>query len=170
MLFSHISLKRQEKRNYLSLWEMVLYSVYRKRPHHGRYPRSVWFPVCRKYWFFFSHDCQLGFKFVNFLRLTAIFLTGLRLTVNPMETLDWVTCKMWNKNGFRRWQLEYGVLVFEEWGKPEKTSHGKILEVRINLVETAMGRALSLRIPLMFQLRCLMKLTRDIHRCGGEQG
>ena len=42
MIFSHILLKRQEKRNYLSLWEMVRYSVYRKRPHHGRYPRSVW--------------------------------------------------------------------------------------------------------------------------------
>ena len=27
----------------------VLYSVYRKRPHHGRYPRSVWFPECREY-------------------------------------------------------------------------------------------------------------------------
>ena len=49
MIFSHILLKRQEKRNYLSLWEMVLYSVYRKRPHHGRYPRSVWCVECRKY-------------------------------------------------------------------------------------------------------------------------
>ena len=46
---SYILLKRQGKGNYLSLWEMVLSSVYRKRPHHGRYPRSVWFPVCRKY-------------------------------------------------------------------------------------------------------------------------
>ena len=25
-------------------------------------------------------------------------------------------------------------------------------------------------IPLMFHLRCLMKLTRDIHRSEGEQG
>ena len=49
MIFSHILLKRQEKRNYLSLWEMVLYSVYRKRPHHGRYPRSVQFLECGKY-------------------------------------------------------------------------------------------------------------------------
>ena len=49
MIFSHILLKRQEKRNYLSLWEMVLYSVYRKRPHHGRYPRSVRFLECGKY-------------------------------------------------------------------------------------------------------------------------
>ena len=52
--FSHISLKGQEKRNYLPLWEMVLYSVYRKRPHHKRYPRSVWFPECKRYlWYFF---------------------------------------------------------------------------------------------------------------------
>ena len=48
-MFCHISLKRQEKRNYLSLWEMVLYSIYRKSPPHGRYPRSVWFLECRKY-------------------------------------------------------------------------------------------------------------------------
>ena len=41
-----------------------------------------------------------------------------------------------------------------------------------------MGRALSLRIPVLFNLRCLMKLTqkkiyyilRDIHRCQGKQG
>ena len=41
-----------------------------------------------------------------------------------------------------------------------------------------MGRALSLRIPVLFNLRCLMKLTQkkiyyilqDIHRCQGKQG
>ena len=49
MMFSYTLLKRQEKRNNLSLWEMVLYSVYRKRPHHGRYLRSVWFVEYRKY-------------------------------------------------------------------------------------------------------------------------
>ena len=50
----------------------------------------------------------------------------------------------------------------------EKKGHGKIVEVRINLAETVIGRALLLRIPLMFQLRCLTKLKRDIHRCEGE--
>ena len=45
-----------------------------------------------------------------------------------------------------------------------------MLEVRINLRETGMGKALSLRIPVMFNLRCLMKLKRDIHRSEGEQG
>ena len=60
--FSHTSLKRQEKRNYLSLWEMVLYSVYRKRPHHWRYPRSVWFVECRKYGCFFFTQLQTLLK------------------------------------------------------------------------------------------------------------
>ena len=67
-------------------------------------------------------------------------------------------------------QLELRVLVFEESGKPGKTSRGKILEIRINLGETVIGRVLSLRIPAVFNLRCLMKLTRDIHRGEGEQG
>ena len=60
-------------------------------------------------------------------------------------------------------QLELRVLVFEEKGKPGKTSRGQILEIRINQGETVMGRALSLCIPVMFNLRCLMKLARDIH-------
>ena len=65
--------------------------------------------------------------------------------------------------------------------KPGKTNCGKIVEVRVNLGETGMGRALSLRIPVLFNLRCLMKLTqkkiymylyilRDIHRYQGKQG
>ena len=44
--------------------------------------------------------------------------------------------------------------------KPGKTNCGKIVEVRVNLGETGMGRALSLRIPVLFNLRCLMKLTQ----------
>ena len=48
-------------------------------------------------------------------------------------------------------QLEFRVLVFEEQGKPEKTSRG--LEIRINLGETSMGRALSLCITVTFNLR-----------------
>ena len=47
-------------------------------------------------------------------------------------------------------QLELRVLVFEEKGKPGKTSRGQILEIRINQGETVMGRALSLCIPVMF--------------------
>ena len=75
--------------------------------------------------------------------------------------------------------------------KPGKTNCGKIVEVRVNLGETGMGRVLSLRIPVLFNLRCLMKLTqktknkktkkqkkqkkyidilRDIHRYQGKQG
>ena len=44
--------------------------------------------------------------------------------------------------------------------KPGKTNCGKIVEVRVNLGETGMGRVLSLRIPVLFNLRCLMKLTQ----------
>ena len=50
-------------------------------------------------------------------------------------------------------QLKFRVLAFEELGKPVKTSREKILEVRINLRETGMGRALSLSNPVMFNLR-----------------
>ena len=46
---SDILSKRQEKEISFLFWEMVLYSVYRKRPHHGRYPRSVWCVECKKY-------------------------------------------------------------------------------------------------------------------------
>ena len=49
--------------------------------------------------------------------------------------------------------------------KPGKTNCGKIVEVRVNLGETGMGRVLSLRIPVLFNLRCLMKLTHcHFHR------
>ena len=34
------------------------------------------------------------------------------------------------------------------------------MEVRVNLGETGMGRVLPLRIPVLFNLRCLMKLTQ----------
>ena len=34
-------------------------------------------------------------------------------------------------------QLEVRVLVYKKYGKPGKTSRGKILEIRINLGETA---------------------------------
>ena len=34
------------------------------------------------------------------------------------------------------------------------------MEVRVNQGETGMGRELSLRIPVLFNLRCLMKLTQ----------
>ena len=44
--------------------------------------------------------------------------------------------------------------------KPGKTNCRKIVEVRVNLGETGMGRVLSLRTPIMFNLRCLMKLTQ----------
>ena len=44
--------------------------------------------------------------------------------------------------------------------KPGKTNCGKIVEVRVNLGETGMGRVLSLRIPVLCNLRCLMKLTQ----------
>ena len=56
-------------------------------------------------------------------------------------------------------QLEFRVLVFRGVRKTGKTSRGKILEVRINLGEASIGRPLSLCIPVMFNLRCLMKLN-----------
>ena len=38
-----------------------------------------------------------------------------------------------------------------------KTNCGKIVEVRVNLGETGMGRVLSLRIAVLFNLRCTRK-------------
>ena len=57
-------------------------------------------------------------------------------------------------------ELEFRALVYEGLGKPGKTNCGKIVEVRVNLGETGMGRVLPLRIPVLFNLRCLMKLTQ----------
>ena len=37
-------------------------------------------------------------------------------------------------------ELEFRALVYEGWGKPGKTNCGKIVEVRVNLGETGMGR------------------------------
>ena len=47
--------------------------------------------------------------------------------------------------------------------KPGKTDCGKIVEVRVNLGEMGMGRVLSLRIPVLFNLRCLMKIYMYIY-------
>ena len=41
--------------------------------------------------------------------------------------------------------------------KQGKTNCGKIVEVRVNLGETGMGRVLSLRIAVLFNLRCTRK-------------
>ena len=77
-----------------------------------------------------------------------------------METLDWVTCKMWNKNFFIIWNSNLERWFMRGKEKPGKTNCGKIVEVRVNLWETGMGRVLSLRIPVLFNLRCSMKLTQ----------
>ena len=77
-----------------------------------------------------------------------------------METLDWVTCKMRNKNFFSIWNSNLERWFMRGKEKPGKTNCGKIVEVRVNLGETGMGRVLSLRIPVLFNLRCLMKLTQ----------
>ena len=37
-------------------------------------------------------------------------------------------------------ELEFRALVYEGLGKPRKTNCGKIVEVRVNLGETGMGR------------------------------
>ena len=77
-----------------------------------------------------------------------------------MEILDWVTCKMWNKNVFSIWNSNLERWFMRGKEKPGKTNCRKIVEVRVNLGETGMGRVLSLRTPIMFNLRCLMKLTQ----------
>ena len=57
-------------------------------------------------------------------------------------------------------ELEFRALVYEGLGKPGKTNCRKIVELRVNLRETGMGRVLPLGIPVLFNLRCLMKLTQ----------
>ena len=62
-------------------------------------------------------------------------------------------------------ELEFRALVYEGLGKPGKTNCGKIVEVRVNQGETGMGRVLPLRIPVLFNLRCLTKLTQKKNIC-----
>ena len=76
-----------------------------------------------------------------------------------METLDWVTCKCEIKTvlegGICSSNLECWFLRSKENREKQAVEKSYILEVRINLRETGMRRALSLSIPVNVQSEML---------------
>ena len=82
-------------------------------------------------------------------------------------------------------ELEFRALVYEGLGKPRKTNCGKIVEVRVNLGETGMGRVFvathscSVQSEMLNEAHAKKKymyiyiyiyILRDIHRYQGRQG
>ena len=81
-------------------------------------------------------------------------------------------------------ELEFRALVYEGLGKPGKTNCGKIVEVRVNLGETGMGRVFVATHSCSVQSEMLNEahakkniciyiyiyILRDIHRYQGRQG